>query len=75
MGSGALKPDVASFFSDRINQKPVWFDMAVTVALKVAAQRMIPELRWRFISGNQQITAVTDRRYNQIDTLPTIGGC
>ena len=55
MGSSALKPDVASFFSDRINQKPVWFDMAVTAALKIAAQRMVPELRRQFIPGNQQI--------------------
>jgi hypothetical protein len=55
MGSGALKPDVATFLSERVNQKPVRFDVAVTAARKVAAQRVILVGRRQFITGNQQI--------------------
>ena len=55
MSSGALKPDVATAFSERVYQKPVRFDVAIAAARKVAAQRVIPVLRWQLTTGNQQI--------------------
>lgn len=55
MGSSALKPDMVTFLSEGVDQKPVRFDVAVMTARKVAAQGVIPVVRRQFVTVNQQI--------------------
>ena len=41
--TGAFKADVVILFSERVNQHPIRFDMAVAAAGEISAQRMILE--------------------------------
>jgi len=51
----ALQADVRVIFGKRINQNPIRFDMAITAAGEIAAQRMIFVLRRQNFTFDQQV--------------------
>ena len=55
MRAGAFQPDMVPVFGERVDQKPVGFNVTVAAAGKIAAQRVILELRRQVSTGNQQL--------------------
>lgn len=45
MRAGAFQPDVGVVLRERVDEHPVRFNMAVTIARKIASQRMVFQLR------------------------------
>ena len=54
MCTGAFKTDVGVIFGERIDEQPVRFDMAITAACEISAQRVILEHLRQWTSVNQQ---------------------
>jgi hypothetical protein len=57
---------MTTVFRERVYQNPVRFNMAVTAARKVAAQRMVFVLRWQWLTINQKVV----RRAKSLPRLP-----
>ena len=54
MCTGAFKTDVGVIFGERIDEQPVRFDVAITAACEISAQRVILEELRQWTSVNQQ---------------------
>ena len=54
MSAGAFETDVGVIFGERIDEQPVRFDVAITVACEISAQRVILEELRQWTSVNQQ---------------------
>ncbi len=55
MSSGALETDMGILLRECINQNPVWFDVTISAADKIAAQWVILIFGWQWFARNQQI--------------------
>ena len=54
MSAGAFETNVGVIFRERIDEQPVRFDVAITAACEISAQRVILEELRQWTSVNQQ---------------------